>query len=102
MQAGRRKRKIWPFFILEMAGASLPLASLFQPNSNESDVRFVLLLKQTQCLLLWIMAGMSNSDGLRHALQLKPPSPSEKLLIRLPMDRKEKICAETSYKFNFA
>lgn len=74
----------------EMTEAKLPLASLFWPNGNEADVRFSLSLKQARCFLLWALAGMSNNDVLRHALQLKPPSSSEKLLMWLPMDREEK------------
>lgn len=56
----------------ERTEAKLPLASLFSPNGNQADVRFPLLLKQARCFLLWVLAGMSNNDVLRHALQLHP------------------------------
>lgn len=56
----------------ERTEAKLLLASLFSPNGNEANVRFSLLLKQARCFLLWILAGMSNNDVLRHALQLHP------------------------------
>lgn len=89
----------------EMTEAKLPLASLFWPNGNEADVRFSLSFEQAKCFLLWVLAGMSNNDVLRHALQLKPPSSGEKRHMWLPMDRKkkkEKRCRRPSYKFHSA